>query len=127
LTAPPKTRSIPRFGAQRKSEERALYAIVETGGRQFRVEPEKTVRIPKVETPVGGTLELDKVLLVHGGSGLSVGRPRVDGARVVAEVVSQGREDKIVIFKKKRRKRYQKRAGHRQPFTEIRVKEILAS
>ena len=104
-----------------------MYAIVETGGRQFRVEPAKTLRIPKVEAPVGGTLELDTVLLVQGASGLSVGRPRVDGAKVVAEVVKQGREDKIVIFKKKRRKRFQKKAGHRQPFTEIRVKEILSA
>jgi large subunit ribosomal protein L21 len=102
-----------------------LYAIVETGGRQFRMEPDKTLRIPKVEVPVGGTLELDTVLLVHGASGFSVGRPRVDGATVVAEVVKQGREDKIIIFKKKRRKRFQKKAGHRQPFTEIRVKEIF--
>jgi len=104
-----------------------LYAIVETGGRQFRMEPEKTLRIPKVETPVGGTLELDTVLLVQGDSGLSVGRPRLDGAKVVAEVVKQGREEKVVVFKKKRRKRYQKKNGHRQPFTEIRVKEILSA
>jgi large subunit ribosomal protein L21 len=104
-----------------------VYAIVETGGRQFRMEPDTTLRIPKVETPVGGILELDTVLLVQGDSGLSVGRPRVDGAKVVAEVVKQGREDKIVIFKKKRRKRFQKKNGHRQPFTEIRVKEILSA
>jgi len=104
-----------------------LYAIVETGGRQFRMEPDKTLRIPKVEAPVGGTLELDTVLLVQGESGLSVGRPRVDGAKVVAQVVKQGREEKVLIFKKKRRKRYQKKNGHRQPFTEIRVKEILSA
>jgi large subunit ribosomal protein L21 len=104
-----------------------LYAIVRTGGRQFRVQPEETLRIPKVETRVGGTLELDEVLLVHGDSGVTVGTPTVAGARVVASVLSQGREEKILVFHKKRRKRYQKRAGHRQPFTEIRVERILHS
>jgi large subunit ribosomal protein L21 len=103
-----------------------LYAIVQTGGRQFRAEPEVTLRIPKVEVPVGETLELDRVLLVQDDSGVRVGRPLVDGAKVVAEVVEQGREDKIVVFHKKRRKRYQKTNGHRQPFTAVRVKEIVA-
>ena len=102
-----------------------MYAIVETGGRQFRVEPDEILRIPKVERPVGNTVELDRVLLVHGGSGVTVGKPTVEGARVLAEVVSQGRDRKVVVFHKKRRKRYKKKAGHRQPFTEIRVKEIV--
>jgi large subunit ribosomal protein L21 len=102
-----------------------VYAIVQTGGRQFRVEPDETLRIPQVETPVGETVELERVLLVHGESGVTVGKPTVEGARVVAEVVDQGREPKIVVFHKKRRKRYQKKRGHRQPFTEIRVKEIV--
>jgi large subunit ribosomal protein L21 len=102
-----------------------LYAIVQTGGRQFRVEPDEKLKIPKVETPVGGKVEFDRILLVHGDSGVTVGKPTVDGARVVAEVVEQGREEKIIVFHKKRRKRYQKKRGHRQPFTEIRVTEIV--
>ena len=102
-----------------------MYAIVQTGGRQFRVEPEEQLKIPKVETPVGETVELDRVLLVHGESGVTVGKPTVEGARVLAEVVEQGRERKILVFHKKRRKRYQKKRGHRQPFTEIRIKEIV--
>lgn len=104
-----------------------MYAIVQTGGLQFRVRPEETLRIPRVETPVGATLELDRVLLVHGDSGLTVGRPLVEGAKVLAEVLEQGREGKIVVFHKKRRKRFQRKKGHRQPFTEIRVKEILSA
>jgi len=104
-----------------------VYAIVQTGGRQFRVAPEEKLRIPKVEAPVGGTVELDRVLLVQGDSGVTVGKPTVAGARVVAEVVLQGREDKILVFHKKRRKRYQKKRGHRQPFTEIRVREIVSA
>jgi large subunit ribosomal protein L21 len=103
-----------------------VYAIVQTGGRQFRVAPDENVRIPKIEAPVGGTVELDRVLLVQGETGVTVGTPTVAGARVVAEVVGQGREPKILVFHKKRRKRYQKKRGHRQAFTEIRVRQIVA-
>ncbi|MGH2571824.1 MAG: 50S ribosomal protein L21 [bacterium] len=103
-----------------------MYAIVQTGGRQFRVAPDENVKIPKIEAPVGGTIELDRVLLVQGEAGVTVGKPTVAGARVVAEVVQQGREPKILVFHKKRRKRYQKKRGHRQAFTEIRVRTIVA-
>jgi large subunit ribosomal protein L21 len=103
-----------------------VYAIVQTGGRQFRVAPDEKVKIPKIEAPVGGTIELDRVLLVQGETGVTVGKPTVAGARVVAEVVGQGREPKILVFHKKRRKRYQKKRGHRQAFTEIQVRKIVA-
>lgn len=102
-----------------------MYAIVHTGGRQFRMEQDALVRIPKVEAEIGQTLELDRVLMIQGKSGTTVGTPTVDGAKVVAEVLEQGREKKIVVFKKKKRKRYQRKAGHRQPFTTVRVKEIV--
>ena len=102
-----------------------MYAIVQTGGRQFRVEPDTTVRIPKLEAEPGQTVELDRVLLVQGDSGVSVGSPTVSGAKVVVEVLQQGRDSKILVFHKKRRKGYAKRAGHRQPFTEILVKRIV--
>ena len=104
-----------------------MYAIVKTGGRQFRVSPDETLRIPKIETPVGETVEIGEVLLVQGDSGVTVGHPMIEGARVTAEVVEQGRDKKILVFHKKSRKRYQKKNGHRQPFTEIRIKEILAA
>jgi large subunit ribosomal protein L21 len=106
-------------------ETETVYAIVHTGGRQFRMEPDATLRIPKLDAAVGETVELDRVLMVQGKSGTTVGNPTVDGAKVVAEVLEQGREAKIIIFKKKRRKRYQKKNGHRQPFTMVRVKEIV--
>lgn len=102
-----------------------MYAIVHTGGRQFRMEQDATVRIPKLEAEIGQTLELDRVLMIQGKSGTTVGTPIVAGAKVVAEVLEQGREKKIVVFKKKKRKRYKKKAGHRQPFTTVRVKEIV--
>ena len=102
-----------------------MYAIVHTGGRQFRMEQDATVRIPKLEAEIGQTLELDRVLMIQGKSGTTVGTPTIDGAKVVAEVLEQGREKKIIVFKKKKRKRYTRKAGHRQPFTTVRVKEIV--
>ncbi len=102
-----------------------MYAIVQTGGRQFRMAPEETLRIPKLEAAVGSQVELDHVLMVQGDAGTKLGRPVVQGAKVVAEVVGQGREEKIIVFHKRRRKRYQKKNGHRQPFTEIRVRKIV--
>ena len=102
-----------------------MYAIVKTGGRQFRMTPEETLRIPKIDAAVGAKLELDHVLLVQGDAGMKLGRPVVEGAKVLAEVVSQGRDEKIIVFHKRRRKRYQKKNGHRQPFTEIRVQKIV--
>lgn len=103
-----------------------MYAIVHTGGRQFRMEPDQVVRIPKLDQEVGATVRLDRVLMVQNSGSVIVGRPQVEGAAVVAEVVAQGRDAKILVFHKKRRKRYQKKNGHRQPFTEIRVKEIVS-
>ena len=102
-----------------------MYAVVQTGGRQFRVQPEEKVRIPKLEIPVGGTIEFDRVLMIEDGGTVRVGTPVLDGARVVAEVLSQGRDAKILVFHKKKRKRYQKKNGHRQPFTEIRIQSIV--
>lgn len=102
-----------------------MYAVVQTGGHQYRVAPQETVRIQKIEVPVGGTVEFDQVLLVENGGALKVGDPLVRGAKVVCEVVSQGREAKIIVFHKKRRKRYQKKNGHRQPFTEVRIQSIV--
>lgn len=103
-----------------------MYAIVQTGGRQFRVAPEKNIKIPKIEGNVGDRLTLDRVLFVQKESGAVVGRPTVEGAKVLAEVVAQGREEKIIVFHKRRRKRYQKKNGHRQHFTEIRVTSIVS-
>jgi large subunit ribosomal protein L21 len=104
-----------------------MLAIVETGGRQFWVEPLATLKVPALAGGVGETVEFDQVLLVKGDSGVTVGHPRVDGAKVLAEVVAQGREEKILVFHKKRRKRYQKMTGHRQRFTEIRIREIVSA
>lgn len=100
-----------------------MYAVVETGGKQYRVSPGDIVRIEKIDKPVGEKIELDKVLLVHGDDKLSVGETLKD-AKVIGEVAAQGRERKVIIFKKKRRKGYQRTKGHRQYYTSVKITEI---
>jgi large subunit ribosomal protein L21 len=98
-----------------------MYAIVEVGGRQFKLAPEKTVRLPKLDVPVGEKVRLDRVLLVADGDKVEVGQPLLEGKAVEAEVIRHGKERKVVVFKKKRRKNYRRKKGHRQDFTEVRV------
>ncbi|MEE2787811.1 MAG: 50S ribosomal protein L21 [Myxococcota bacterium] len=103
-----------------------MYAIVKTGGKQYRVSAGQTVRVEKIDGTVGDSIELSDVLLVGGGEETVVGQPRVDGASVAAEIVEQGRAKKIIVFKKKRRKGYHKKQGHRQSFTSLKITEIRA-
>ena len=100
------------------------YAIIRTGGRQFRVEPGKTLRIPTLPGDAGTAVEFNDVLLGSDGDSVRTGVPTLSGARVTAEIVKQGRDDKIVVFKFKRRKNYARKQGHRQGFTEVRIKDI---
>ncbi len=102
-----------------------MFAIVETGGKQFRVQEGTQVRVPKIEAQVGSSVEVDKVLLV-GGTDFKVGSPYVQGASVACEIMEHGRDKKIIVFKKKRRKDYRRKQGHRQDFTTIQVKSITA-
>ena len=101
-----------------------MYAIIRTGGKQFRAEPGKTLRIPSVDTAPGESLKFDEVLLGSDGDSVKIGAPAVSGASVTAEVVRHGKGEKIIIFKHKRRKNYRRKQGHRQKFTEVRVNEI---
>ena len=101
-----------------------MYAIIKTGGKQYRVSPGQTLRVEKLDGNVGETVELDNVLLVGGGEGVQIGTPSVAGAAVSAEIVEQGRAKKIIVFKKKRRKGYHKKQGHRQYYTGLRITEI---
>jgi large subunit ribosomal protein L21 len=109
-----------------ENQEKPVYAIVKTGGRQFRVAPEEKIKIPKLEGKAGDKLTLDHVLFVEKDGAPVFGRPLIEGAKVLAEVVSQGREEKIIVFHKRRRKGYMKKNGHRQPYTEIRVTSIVS-
>ncbi|MFV2007567.1 MAG: 50S ribosomal protein L21 [Longimicrobiales bacterium] len=104
--------------------EAHMYALFRTGGKQFRAVPGRKIRIPSLDAAPGDTVTFDEVLLASDGESVSVGQPLVDGASVTAEVIQHGRDKKLVIFKRKRRKGYRKKAGHRQGFTEVRVEQI---
>lgn len=103
-----------------------MYAIVETGGKQFRVEEGRTLRIQKLQAEAGSELVLDKVLLVGEGADVTVGAPYVEKAKVSCEVVEHGRDKKIIVFHKRRRKDSMKKQGHRQDYTAIKIKAIQA-
>jgi len=103
-----------------------MYAVINTGGKQYRVSPGETIKVETIPGDVGSGIALDKVLLVADGDKLSVGKPLLAGASVKATIVSHGRGDKVRIFKMRRRKHYQKNQGHRQNYTEIRIDGISA-
>ena len=98
-----------------------MYAIIETGGKQYRVETGSLVQVESLEGEVGGTVQLDQVRLLHGDKGIVVGQPLVKGASVKAEIVKQGRTRSITVFKKQRRKNYRRTRGHRKGFTKLRI------
>jgi len=105
-----------------------MYAVIRTGGKQYRVTPEDVIQIEKIDAAEGDVLEFDDVLMVgRDGEAPQIGSPIVDGARVSAEVLEQGRGEKIIVFKKKRRKNYRRKNGHRQDLTTVRVLEVLGA
>lgn len=103
-----------------------MYAVIETGGKQYKVSEGDILRFEKLEGEKGDTVSFDKVLLVSKDEDVKVGTPFVEGAKVVGEIVSQIRGPKIVVFKMKRRKGYSKKTGHRQDLTNLKIKEIVA-
>ena len=103
-----------------------MYAVIKSGGKQYRVQEGQTLKLEKLEVPTGETIEFDEVLLVGNEDDVQVGAPLVDGAKVAAEVVSHGRGDKVTIIKFRRRKHSMKRQGHRQWFTEVKITGISA-
>jgi len=104
-----------------------MYAVVRSGGKQHRVTPGDALWVEKLPGEVGQEISLDEVLLVGGDGSPRVGTPVVAGARVVATITGHGRGEKITVFKMKRRKRYRRKQGHRQAYTQIRVERIEAS
>jgi len=100
------------------------YAIIRTGGKQYRVEPGKKLRVPTLLGDAGATVEFNDVLLGSDGESVHTGVPTLSGAKVTAEIVKHGLGDKIVVFKFKRRKNYARKQGHRQGFTEVQIKDI---
>ena len=101
-----------------------MYAIVETGGKQYKVSQGDTIVVEKLDGEVGSDIVLDKVLLVQNEGKVQVGSPYIDGAKVVAKVVEHGRGKKIIVFKYKPKKNYHKKQGHRQPYTKLTVESI---
>lgn len=103
-----------------------MYAVVKTGGKQYRVSAGQKIKVEQIPADVGTEITLDQVLAVGEGESVKIGTPVVAGAAVKATVISQGRHDKVTIFKMRRRKHYQKHQGHRQNYTELRIEAISA-
>lgn len=103
-----------------------MYAVIVTGGKQYKVAEGEFLKIEKLDVPVGEAISFDRVLLIGNGEDVKIGAPVVDGAKVTAEVIDQGRHDKVTIIKFRRRKHSMKRQGHRQWYTEIKITGISA-
>lgn len=103
-----------------------MYAVIKTGGKQYRVSPGDSVEVEKLPHEVGEQVELDQVLLVASGSDTKIGQPLVEGAKVKATVTRQAKGRKVVVFKFRPSKRYRRKRGHRQHYTRLRIDEIVA-
>lgn len=104
-----------------------MYAVIKTGGKQYRVEPGAQLRVETLAADVGAAVSFGDVLMVGEGDAVRLGAPTVAGAQVKATVLAHGRADKVKIFKMRRRKHFQKHQGHRQDFTEVRIDEIVGA
>ncbi len=104
-----------------------MYAVVETGGRQYRVSPGDTIEVEKLPGDVGDTVSLTRILMLGDGEAVTIGAPCLDGARVEAQIVAQKRGPKLIIFKHKRRKGYRRKQGHRQYLTALKITDIQAA
>ncbi len=102
-----------------------MFAIVQTGGKQYRVAPGDILRVERLPGDRGDEVLIEQVLLVADADAIQVGQPLIEGARVVGEIVQQGKAKKIIVFKKKRRKKYRRKQGHRQLYTALQIKEIV--
>jgi large subunit ribosomal protein L21 len=103
-----------------------MYAVIQTGGKQYRVEEGTYLKIEKLELGVGDSIEFDKVLMIQSDDAVKVGLPFIEGGKVTATVLSQGRHDKVKIIKFRRRKHHMKQQGHRQYYTEVQITGISA-
>ena len=101
-----------------------MYAVIKTGGKQYKVCPGELVRVEKLDADAGSDVEIPEVLMVADGAQITVGKPVVEAAQVSAQVVEHGRAKKVLVMKKKKRKGYKVKRGHRQPYTTLKIKEI---
>ena len=104
-----------------------MYAVIQTGGKQYRVKSGEQLRVESLEAQIGAAVSFERVLMLGEGEGVRVGAPFLAGAAVKATVLSHGRGEKLRIFKLRRRKHYQKSQGHRQSYTEVRIDEIVGA
>ena len=111
--------------SRRIDEKRSMYAVIESGGKQHRVEIGEVLQLEKIDIAEGETVDFDKVMMIGEGDKVEIGTPYVKGGKVTAEVLGHGRGDKVTIIKMRRRKNYRRQAGHRQYFTEVEIKEII--
>lgn len=102
-----------------------MYAVIKTGGKQYRVAEGDLLRVEQIKGEVGDAVEFDEVLMIKNGERVEIGRPILKDSKVVGEIAEQGKRKKIVVFKSKRRKGYRKKQGHRQLYTALRIKEIM--
>lgn len=102
-----------------------MYAIIETGGKQYKVQEGDAIRVEKLDTIEGEAVKFEKVLLISNDGDLNVGKPYIEGASVDAVVESQGKEKKIIVFKFKRKEDYRRKQGHRQPYTQVKIEKIV--
>lgn len=101
-----------------------MYAIVDIAGKQIRVEKNEVIKVPYLHQEIGGAIEFDHVLLLDDGKKVKIGQPDIKGAKISAKVLEHGRDKKVIVFKKKRRKGYKVKNGHRQDFTKIQIDKI---
>ena len=118
--------SVEMISQNSHTSEVLMYAVIKTGGKQYRVAAGEKIKVEQIAADVGQEIVIDQVLAVGNGAEIKVGAPLVSGASVKATVVAHGKHDKVHIFKMRRRKHYQKRQGHRQQFTELQIVAIAA-
>jgi large subunit ribosomal protein L21 len=102
-----------------------MYAVIETGGKQYRVSEGDAINVEKLPFNVGDNVEIDRVLLISGEQGVTLGQPLIEGAKVTARVESEGRGRKIIVWKYRPKQRYRRRQGHRQAYTRLRIEQII--
>ena len=102
-----------------------MYAVIETGGKQYKVQEGDTVFVEKIDTDEGEKVELSNILLISKDDGLLVGKPYIEGAKIEATVLEQGKMRKIIVFKYKSKKNYKRKQGHRQPYTKLKIEKIV--
>jgi len=107
------------------AEVEKIYAIIETGGKQYKVTPGQTIDVERLDVAEGDTVELDRVLVIANGDRVTVGKPTVDGAKVIATSQGEGKGKKIIVFKYKPKVRYRKKTGHRQLYTRLTIDKIV--